>query len=175
MILEKWLLPDEVFPDFRHVTPELLRSRGIRFIFSDIDNTLATYDDPTPPPDTVRWFRDMEEAGIRVAFVSNNDRERARIFARPLGCPWYGKAKKPLIRTLKQAMKETGAKAGESLLLGDQLLTDGAAGKRCGMTVFIVPPIRDKTTLFWRVKRRIEKPYMAEFARRRTMRSRAEK
>ena len=172
MILEKWLLPDEVFPDFCHVTPELLRERGIWFIFSDIDNTLATYDDPTPPPDTVRWFRDMEEAGIRVVFVSNNDRERARIFARPLGCPYYGKARKPLRGTLKRAMREAGAEAGESLLLGDQLLTDGAAGKRCGMTVFIVPPIRDKTTLFWRVKRRIEKPYMAEFARRRTMRGR---
>ncbi len=167
MIFEKWLLPDEVLPDFRHVTPEVLRERGIRFIFSDIDNTLATYDDPTPPPDTVRWFRDMEAAGIAVIFVSNNDRERAEIFAEPLGCPWYGKAKKPLIRTLRRAMREAGAEAGESLLLGDQLLTDGAAGRRCGMTVFIVPPIKDKTTLFWRIKRRIERPYMEKFARER--------
>ena len=64
-------------------------------------------------------------------------------------------------------MREAGAKAEESLLLGDQLLTDGAAGKRCGMTVFIVPPIKDKTTLFWRIKRRIERPYMEKFARER--------
>ena len=167
MILERWLMPDEVFPDFSSVTPELLRERGIRFIFSDIDNTLATYDDPTPPPDTARWLRSMEKAGIRVVFVSNNGRERVESFAGPAGCPAYWKARKPLVGILKRAAREAGASAEESLLLGDQLLTDAAAGKRCGMTVFIVPPIRDKTTLFWRIKRRIERPYMEKFARSR--------
>ena len=172
MILARWLLPDEVFPDFRKVTPELLRDRGIRFIFSDIDNTLATYDDPVPPPDVLAWCRAMEEAGIRVAFVSNNDRERVEGFNADLGCPAYWKAAKPLLRTLRRAMRETGASPGESLLLGDQLLTDAAAGKRAGMTVFVVPPIKDRTTLFWRIKRRIERPYMREFARRKSARER---
>ena len=167
MILEHWLLPDEVFPDFRQVTPELLKERGIRYIFSDIDNTLATYDDPVPPPDVLAWCGAMEEQGIRVVFVSNNDRERVVRFNEALGYPAYWKAKKPLVRTLKRAMKDVGAVPGESLLLGDQLLTDAAAGRRTGMTVFVVPPICDKTTLFWRVKRRIERPYMKEFARRR--------
>jgi len=167
MILEKWLMPDEVFPDFTAVTPELLGARGIRFIFSDIDNTLATYDDPTPPEGTERWCRAMERAGIAVIFVSNNSRERAEGFAKPLGYRVDGKARKPLVRVLKRAMREAGARAEESLLLGDQLLTDAAAGRRCGMTVFVVPPIRDKTTLFWRIKRRIEKPYMEKFARER--------
>ena len=51
MIFEHWLLPDEMLPTFRDVTPEKLRETGIRFIFSDIDNTLATYDDPEPPAD----------------------------------------------------------------------------------------------------------------------------
>ena len=57
MIFARWLLPDEVFPDFTRVTPEMLRDRGIRFIFSDIDNTLATYDDPEPPADVTAWIR----------------------------------------------------------------------------------------------------------------------
>ena len=165
MILEKWLMPDEVFPDFSAVRPELLQARGIRFVFSDIDNTLATYDDPTPPPETERWCRAMEQAGISVIFVSNNSRERADGFAMPLGYKAYGKARKPLVRVLKRAMEEAGAVPENSLLLGDQLLTDAAAGRRCGMTVFVVPPIRDKTTLFWRIKRRIERPYMEKFAR----------
>ncbi len=167
MILERWLLPDEVFPDFRQVTPEMLKSRGIRYVFSDIDNTLATYDDPVPPPDVLRWCGEMEEAGIRIVFVSNNDRRRVEGFNAELGYPAYWKARKPLVGTLKRAMREAGASPGESLLLGDQLLTDAAAGKRTGMTVFVVPPIRDKTTLFWRIKRGIERPYMREFARRR--------
>ena len=160
MLFEKWLVPDRVFPDFRAVTPELLCAGGIRFVFSDIDNTVATYDDPTPPPDVVRWIEELTAAGIRVVFVSNNDRARVEGFVEPIKARGYWKAGKPLVRVLRQAMRDAGAGAGESLLFGDQLLTDCAAGKRLGMPVWIVPPIKDKTTLFWRVKRAIEKPYM---------------
>ena len=76
MIFQKLLLPDRMFGSFREVTPELLCGLGIRYIFSDIDNTLATYDDPAPPPDTEKWLGDMKDSGISVVFVSNNGRER---------------------------------------------------------------------------------------------------
>ncbi|MBQ3707088.1 MAG: YqeG family HAD IIIA-type phosphatase [Clostridia bacterium] len=171
MIFEHWLLPDIMFPSFRDVTPEALREAGIRFIFSDIDNTLATYDDPEPPDNVTAWIRAMEEAGIRVIFVSNNDASRVERFAAPLGCPAYPKARKPLIGVLRQAMEDAGADPDESLLLGDQLLTDCAAGRRAGMRVYIVPPIKDKTTLFFRAKRLIERPYVREYEKRRTARS----
>ena len=165
MIFEKLLLPDRVFPTFRDVTPELLNERGIRFIFSDIDNTLATYDDPTPPENVRTWCRNMTENGVRVSFVSNNDAARVALFNRELGYIAYAKARKPLIRTLKKAMAEAGASGENSLLLGDQLLTDCAAGKRAGMTVFIVPPIKDKTSAFFRFKRWLEVPYMKKYCR----------
>lgn len=163
MIFERWLLPDRMVPTFRDVTPDALREAGIRFIFSDIDNTLATYDDPEPPEDVTRWIRAMEEAGIRVIFVSNNDRGRVERFAAPLGCPAYAKARKPLVGTLRRAMTDAGAGREDSLLLGDQLLTDCAAGRRAGMRVIIVPPIKDKTTLFFRAKRWIERPYVRKY------------
>ncbi|MCR5681836.1 MAG: YqeG family HAD IIIA-type phosphatase [Clostridiales bacterium] len=163
MIFERWLLPDRMLPTFRDVTPAMLREAGIRYIFSDIDNTLATYDDPEPPDDVTAWIRAMEEAGIRVVFVSNNDAERVTRFAAPLGCPAYPKARKPLLGVLGRAMKDAGAGAEDSLLLGDQLLTDCAAGRRAGMRVIIVPPIKDKTTLFFRAKRWIERPYVRKY------------
>ncbi|MBR4896009.1 MAG: hypothetical protein IKZ41_06250 [Clostridia bacterium] len=53
--------------------------------------------------------------------------------------------------------------AEDSLLLGDKLLTDCAAGRRAGMRVIIVPPIKDKTTLFFRAKRWIERPYVRKY------------
>ncbi len=160
MIGEKWLLPDELADTFETVTPEKLAARGIRWIFSDIDNTLATYDDALPPESVRLWCKTMADAGIGVAFVSNNERERVETFGEPLGVPCYPKAKKPLVGTLSRAMKDCGAAPAESLLLGDQLLTDAAAGRRMGMYVIIVPPIKDKTTPFFRFKRWIERPYM---------------
>ena len=153
MIFEKTLLPDEMYPTFRDVTPEHLAALGIKYIFSDIDNTLATYDDPTPPEQVVEWCKKMNEAGIKIAFVSNNNRERVELFNRDFGYVAYAKAAKPLTKKLRLAMADLGATAENSLLLGDQLLTDAAAGNRAGMHVIIVPPIKDKTSLFFRFKR----------------------
>jgi len=163
MILEKLLLPKEMYPTFEAVTPEHLSELGITHIFCDIDNTLATYDDPTPPENVVNWCRRMNEGGITVSFVSNNDQARVELFNRDFGYTAYAKAKKPLIGRLKKAMAEAGGVPEKSALLGDQLLTDAAAGNRAGLYVMIVPPIKDKTNLFFRFKRWLEVPYVKKF------------
>ena len=41
-------------------------------------------------------------------------------------------------------------------MLGDQLLTDAAAGKHIGLRAIIVPPIKDRTSAFFRFKRALE-------------------
>lgn len=163
MIFEKLLLPDEYYSAFEELTPEHMKSLGKRFIFSDIDNTLATYDDMYPPENVVKWCRSMEENGIMVAFVSNNKAERVEKFNSVFGYTAYSKAGKPNTKKLRQAMADCGAGIEESLLLGDQLLTDAACANSVGMYCVIVPPIKDKTTLFFRFKRWIEKPYMKKF------------
>ena len=47
--------------------------------------------------------------------------------------------------------------------LGDQLLTDTLAVHRLDMISIIVPPIKDKKTLFFRFKRLLEKPFIARY------------
>lgn len=166
MIFEKLLIPDEMMDDFAKLTPTHLERLGIKYIFSDIDNTLATYDDETPPPAVVSWIEEMEKCGVKVAFVSNNNEARVAGFNRDLGLVAYSKAHKPLTGKLRQAMRSLGATEKESLLLGDQLLTDCAAGKLAGMHVVIVPPIKDKKTPFFRFKRMLEKPYIRKFTKK---------
>lgn len=163
MIFEKILLPHEMTDTFENVTPEHLKEMGISFIFCDIDNTLATYDDPVPPENVVSWCRRMNASGITVSFVSNNDEERVALFNKELGYTAYAKAGKPLIGKLKRAMADVGAEKENSALLGDQLLTDAAAGNRAGLYVIIVPPIKDKTSWFFRFKRWLEVPYVKKF------------
>lgn len=154
-------------PDtFRDVTPEHLKSLGKRFVICDIDNTLATYDDPTPPDDVVKWCRHMNECGVTVAFVSNNDESRVELFNREFGYVAYAKAGKPCMGKLKCALRELGADQTNAVLLGDQLLTDAACAKLAGLYCFIVPPIKDKKTLFFRFKRWLEKPYVRKFRRK---------
>ena len=165
MILEKWLIPDLVLPTYREVTPELVKSMGRKALLCDIDNTLATYDDPTPPEELVFWINNMRESGVDVAFVSNNNWDRVKGFNKDLGLVAYAKSGKPSYKNLEAAVNDLGIKKEDALLLGDQLLTDCAAGKRFGIPCIIVPPIKDKTTPFFKVKRWIEKPYMKKYKR----------
>ncbi|MBR1999609.1 MAG: HAD hydrolase-like protein, partial [Lentisphaeria bacterium] len=155
--------PDEMPENFECVTPEHLTGLGKKYIICDIDNTLATYDDPTPPDNVVQWCHDMTDAGITIAFVSNNDEARVSLFNKAFGYTAYADAGKPGIRKLRCAMSDCGADVKNSAFLGDQLLTDAATAKRAGLYCIIVPPIKDKTNAFFRFKRWLEKPYVKKW------------
>lgn len=163
MLFEKYLVPDLVLNSFREVTPELLASRGIRFILSDIDNTLVTYGDAVPTPDVLAFFAMLEEHGVKIGFLSNNHAERVELFNRELGYIAVADAGKPGIRKAKEAMKKMGAVPENTMFLGDQLLTDAACAKQLGLFTVIVPPIKDRTDLFNKSKRLIEIPYMRRY------------
>lgn len=167
MLFEKYLLPDRMADTFRDVTPEFLTARGIRGLICDIDNTLAPYEDLDAPADVVAWCSAMRAAGVQLAFVSNNHAERVHRFNEAIGALAFPDSSKPGTKDVLRAMAAMGTDAASTALLGDQLLTDCAAGKRCGLYVVIVPPIRDKRTLFFRFKRALEKPYVRLYARRR--------
>ncbi len=162
-ILDKLFRPDFIFRTYREVTPEFCLEHGIKFIISDIDNTLVTYDDAHPTDEVRAWIDDLFMSGVRISFVSNNEHERVEIFNSSLGVPAVAKAGKPFTRGLKSVSEMLGADKASTVLLGDQLLTDVSAAKLYGIRAIAVPPIKDKKTLFFRAKRAIEKPYMTRY------------
>lgn len=163
MIFEKWLIPDLVEKHYYDITPETVKKMGASAVLCDIDNTLATYDDATPPDGVVKWIGDMRAAGIEIAFVSNNSKDRVEMFNRRLGCVALARAGKPKTAYLRAALELMGIDKSRAMLLGDQLLTDCAAAKRFGIPAVIVPPIKDKKTVFFRFKRLLEAPYMKKY------------
>ena len=150
-------------PDFAKITPEVCRSLGIRGLICDIDNTLATYDDCDMPTSVEKWIKEMRDAGIGVAFVSNNTKERVARFIGNRNIPAFPEAGKPKTRCFKAASEAIGCSGGGAAVLGDQLLTDSLAAHRAGFRAIIVPPIKDKTNAFFRLKRRIEAPYVRKY------------
>ena len=160
------LMPDYMFRTFDEITPAFLTSLGVKAILADIDNTLAPYEQPEPDERIKGWIASLAEAGIGIAFVSNNDWERVELFNRTLGVPAYAKSGKPFKKNLVRAMKDLGGTLETTVMLGDQLLTDALAGHNLGVKCLIVPPIRDKKNAFFRFKRWLEKPVVKKFKRR---------
>ncbi len=157
------LTPDYCFTKYSDVTPEFLESIGVCALLIDIDNTLAPYEQPTPDESIINWFASLDAHGIKSALISNNHSERVQLFNKELGLPAYPDSGKPSSKMLYEAMKAMGVDATVTAGLGDQLLTDTLAVHRLDMPSIIVPPIKDKRTLFFRFKRWLEKPFLKRY------------
>ena len=108
----------------------------------------------------------MKAAGISVAFVSNNHEPRVALFCEGLGNYYHADSKKPSRRFLYEAMNYMKCDISNTASVGDQVFTDIWAAKRCGMRAFLVSPIKDKRTLFFRFKRLLERPVLYVYRRR---------
>lgn len=164
--MSNWLIPDFIFPTYRDVTVDFLKKQGIKALLIDIDNTLAPYEMPEPDNYIREWFKTLAANGIKATLVSNNDRERVELFNATLGLPAYYKSGKPFAKNLKKAMRDMGTDKSDTAMLGDQLLTDAAAGKHIGLRTIIVPPIKDKTNAFFRTKRALEVGNIKKYVKR---------
>ena len=164
--MKNLMMPDYMFRTFDEITPAFLTSLGVKAILADIDNTLAPYEQPEPDGRIKGWIASLAEAGIGIAFVSNNDWERVNRFNATLGAPAYAKSGKPFKKNLVRAMNDLGGTLETTVMLGDQLLTDALAGHNLGVKCIIVPPIRDKKNAFFRFKRWLEKPVVRKFKRK---------
>ena len=159
------LTPEYMFDTFEEVTPEFLNSLGIKALLIDIDNTLAPYEQPEPDDRIINWFDRLKENGISASLISNNHPPRVELFNKTLGLPAYADSGKPGTKTVLEAMERMGSAPENTAGLGDQLLTDTLCVHRLGMVSIIVPPIRDKKTLFFRFKRLLEKPFIKKYKR----------
>ena len=159
-------LPDFIFDRFDDVTPDFLLEQGIRFLLIDIDNTLAPYEEPLPNERVKAWFAALAAAGIRAVLVSNNHADRVELFNSQLGLPAFADCHKPSTKMLRKIMAQFGAAPAETSALGDQIFTDVWGAKTIGARAILVPPIRDKKTLFFRTKRLLEKPFLRMYRKK---------
>lgn len=160
-------VPDYYFDTVYSVTPELLKERNVKGIILDIDNTLVPYEIPEPTEEVRAWLESMWKNGIKTAFVSNNHKDRVELFNKSLNCPAFYDSGKPLKKSCGKAMEAMGVTKEETAIIGDQVFTDVLAGRISGLnTAILVNPIKDKTNLFFKSKRLLEKPVLAAYRRR---------
>ncbi|MFI8575204.1 MULTISPECIES: YqeG family HAD IIIA-type phosphatase [Rossellomorea] len=162
----KQFLPDEQVQDIFSIRPEYLKEKGIKAIITDLDNTLVEWDRPNATPKLIQWFKEMQEHGILVTIVSNNNQNRVGAFAEPLGVPFIFQARKPMGRAFKRAIQEMGVKKEESVVIGDQLLTDVLGGNRNGFHTILVVPVAQSDGFITKFNRRVERRIMKFFKRK---------
>ena len=154
----KHFLPDRQIEHYYDLRPEDLKAKGVRLLIADIDNTLVPYADRVPTADVKRWISDFQAAGVAVALLSNNNRERVELFNSELGVFALHKSGKPKRSAVEKVLDELKIPASEAALLGDQLFTDVLCGRRAGVYTVLTDRINDKESFFIKLKRLLEIP-----------------
>jgi len=156
----KYFTYDEYVESIFDINLEKLYQAGKRLILTDLDNTLVGSDAPVPTAEVLEWLQKAKDIGFVVKIASNNNTERVRIFAENLDIESYGLVYKPLKYKVKRYMK--GYTKDQVVFLGDQLLTDIAVSRRCGLYTILVRPVKlsadeDITKFNRKIERRIVK------------------
>ncbi|GLY10036.1 YqeG family HAD IIIA-type phosphatase [Pseudobacillus badius] len=162
----KKFLPSEHVKSIFHITPEYLKSKGVKAIITDLDNTLVSWDRPDATPELLEWFKEMKKVGIKVLIVSNNNQKRVSTFSQPIDIPYIFEARKPMGKAFRRAVKILGTKKEETVVIGDQLLTDVFGGNRNGFYTILVVPVAQTDGFWTRFNRRIERRIMNFFKRK---------
>ncbi len=159
-------LPDQQVNSIYDITPESLKEKGIKGIITDLDNTLVEWDRPSATPPLINWFQQMEYNQIKVTIVSNNNEARVKFFADPLLTPYIYKARKPMTKAFNRAVKDMGLEKHETVVIGDQLLTDVLGGNRSGFHTILVVPVAKTDGVVTKFNRMVERRILNWFKKK---------
>lgn len=164
--LLKKFLPNEHVKSILDIGSKTLTKRGIKGIVTDLDNTLVAWDNPQATPELLAWLKEMKQAGITVTIVSNNNLDRVKAFSDPIDLPYIYKARKPMIRSFRRAIKDMGLKQDEIVVIGDQIMTDVLGGNRLGVYTILVVPVAKSDGFATRFNRQMERYILSAMKRK---------
>lgn len=165
MIKEELYLPDVIFNSILEITPEYLRSQGIKGVLCDTDNTLAYDNRKDIIPEAAEWVKMMDEAGIKVCVMSNAFLVRNYPVIKALGIKYYQtRSHKPRQIYYEKLTEKMGLKHGEVCMLGDQMKTDIVGANKADILSIYLMPYAFETNPFYKnifkKRRAIERKYL---------------
>ena len=135
-----------------------LVSSGVRLVLLDRDNTCVPRDAASAPAEVLAWLDRAREAGLGLCLVSNNfHSSQVGRTARELGVEVVDHAMKPAPFALARAMRLMGSSREETVMIGDQVFTDVAAGNLAGVRTILVRPQSRKDLWYTHVFRVFER------------------
>ncbi len=158
MRILSYLKPDAVVDSLWDVSLDQMKSRGIKGLLVDLDNTLVEYRKYVSTPRVREWLKSVERAGLGICIVSNSRRrKKVAEFSQQVGVPAISRAGKPRRGSFRKALSMLGLAPEETAIIGDQLLTDILGGNRLGCYTVLVMPITRQEFLGTRIVRILER------------------
>lgn len=151
-------MPDAAEERITDITPEQLRSMGIKALILDADNTLSGHGSQVPFEGVLEWVARMREEGFSAVIVSNNFKKRVKPFAETFGLPYISMALKPFPLGYLRAVRLMNVSRKETAAIGDQIFTDILGARWTGVRSILVTPQGEESVLRFGWRRRLEAP-----------------
>ena len=160
------LLPSVITDAVTDILPQWLKSKGIRLLMLDFDNTIVPYTTNIPTEQVDAWLKEMVASDILVCVVSNSKRDRVRNFCAEYGIECITHAKKPFSKGIRQCLQKYGIAPAQAALVGDQIYTDTLGANGCGVMSILVKAI-DNHNFWLKARHVLEKPFIFAARKRR--------
>ena len=159
-------MPNDYVQSVFQIDIEKLANSGFKGIITDLDNTLVGLDVKTPTKEIQEWFKKANDLGLTITIVSNNNEKRVSGFSKDLDVDFIFKARKPMGRAFKKAIQHMNIKPEETIVIGDQMLTDVLGGNNNGLYTIMVVPVKKTDGFLTRLNRIIERRLLNYFKRK---------
>jgi hypothetical protein len=161
---------ERVPPGLRPFTPvssvtsldqvELLRlwDEGKRLILVDVDHTLIQWEADAPSAEVLAWIDQAREIGFDLCLISNTRRiDRLRRISSEVGIETVRGRIKPSRAMYRLALIKFKRQPTETVMVGDQLLTDVWGANRSGIQAIWVQRMEGKEFAGTKINRLIER------------------
>ena len=165
-LIKTYFMPNDYVQSVFQMDIEKLANSGFKGIITDLDNTLVGWDVKTPTKEIQEWFKKANDLGLTITIVSNNNEKRVSVFSKDLDVDFIFKARKPMGRAFKKAIQHMNIKPEETIVIGDQMLTDVLGGNNNGLYTIMVVPVKKTDGFLTRLNRIIERRLLNYFKRK---------
>lgn len=130
------------------ISIEFLRKNDIKYIISDLDNTLDAFDILSPSKNVYEFKNLLDENDIKLIIISNNHSDRVKNYAKSLGVDCLFSAHKPFKKRLTNFLKVHKIDKKDAIMIGDQTVTDILCANRSKIRSVLVDKLveRDQPT-----------------------------
>jgi HAD superfamily phosphatase (TIGR01668 family) len=126
--------PARAIDNLHSVDVDALWSGGKRLILLDVDNTLVAWKKEDFSPEIRAWLARAKALGFQICIISNTHRlERLARIKTELGVETVRGRFKPSRAMFRLALIKFGRKAEETVMIGDQMMTDILGANRSGI------------------------------------------
>lgn len=144
-----------------HVQHDLL-DVGLVNVLLDMDNTVVSRATRDVPRDVRLWISQVREVGVNICLLSNNWHQSPYEWSAELGIPVVAKACKPLPHSFLIARDKLGARSDDTVVIGDQLITDVVGAHLSGMQAYLVCPLAEADLKHTAFIRNLERMLLGE-------------